>query len=77
MPNVKIAKKWMKMSVSSDQADIPAVVKVAYFMDTWSILWSFVRFYGHLVRGNLVYFSRFGIFTKKPGNHGPPQLLHR
>jgi hypothetical protein len=40
-----------------------------YFMDTWSILRSFVIVYGHSVyidSGNLVYFSPFfGIFTKK------------
>jgi hypothetical protein len=45
-----------------------------YFMDTWSILWSFVIFYGYLVylvRGNLVYFSRFGIlYQEKSGNIG-------
>jgi hypothetical protein len=42
------------------------------FMDTWSILRSFVIFYGHsvyIVSGNLVYFSRFGIlFQEKSGN---------
>jgi hypothetical protein len=47
---------------------------LVYFMDTWSILWSFVIFYGHfvyVVRGNLVYFSRFGIlYQEKSGNPG-------
>jgi hypothetical protein len=41
---------------------------LVYCMDTWSILLSFVIYYGRLVnvvRGNLVYFSRFGICTKK------------
>jgi hypothetical protein len=41
---------------------------LVYFMDSWSILRSFVIFYGHLVcivRGNLVYFCNFGIFSKK------------
>jgi hypothetical protein len=45
---------------------------MVYFSDTWSILRSFVVFYGHLVyvvRGNLVYFSRFGIlYEEKSGN---------
>jgi hypothetical protein len=37
-------------------------------MDTWSILRSFVIFYE---RGNLVYFSRFGIlYQEKSGNPG-------
>jgi hypothetical protein len=72
-----------------------------YLMDTWSILRSFVIFYGHLVlkmsvysmdtlsilrsfviyyltfgivRGNLEYFSRFGIlYDEKSGN---PDLNH-
>jgi hypothetical protein len=42
---------------------------MVYFMDTWSLLWSFVIFYGHLGRGNLVYFSGFGIlYQEKSGN---------
>jgi hypothetical protein len=47
---------------------------LVYFMDTWSILRSFVIFYGHLVhlaRGNLVYFFPVLVFcTKKSGNPG-------
>jgi hypothetical protein len=41
---------------------------LVYFMDTWSILWSFVIFYGHLVyvvRGNLEYFSPFWYFVPR------------
>jgi hypothetical protein len=48
-----------------------------YFMDTWSILQSFFIFYGHLVyvlRGNLVYFSRFGLLHQE--NSGNPDV-HR
>jgi hypothetical protein len=45
---------------------------LVYFMDTWSISQSLVIFYGHSVhiaRGNLVYFSRFGIlYEEKSGN---------
>jgi hypothetical protein len=41
---------------------------LVYFMDTWFILRSFLKFYGHLVYvvpGNLVYFSRFGILYQE------------
>jgi hypothetical protein len=44
---------------------------MVYFMDTWSILRSFVRFYGHLVQFVIIWyiFSRFGIlFQEKSGN---------
>jgi hypothetical protein len=57
---------------------------LVYFMDTWSILRSFVIFYGHLVHFtvfccilwifgivccNLAYFPRFGIlYQEKSGN---------
>jgi hypothetical protein len=52
---------------------------LVYFMDTWSILQSFVIFYGHLVyvvRGNLVYFARYGIlYQEKSGNSGAHQTF--
>jgi hypothetical protein len=40
---------------------------MAYFMDTWSILRSFVILYGHLVIvcGNLVYFFPFWYFVAR------------
>jgi hypothetical protein len=39
---------------------------MVYFMDTWSILRSFVIFYGHgIVRSNLVYFPVLVFCTKK------------
>jgi hypothetical protein len=41
---------------------------MVYFMDSWSILRSFVIFYRHLVyvvRGNLVYFSPVLVFCTK------------
>jgi hypothetical protein len=44
---------------------------LVYFMDTWSILRSFVIFLWTfcIVRGNLVYFSHFGIlYQEKSGN---------
>jgi hypothetical protein len=44
-----------------------------YFMDTWSILRSFVIFYGHLVWFMVIWyiFSRFGIlYREKSGNPG-------
>jgi hypothetical protein len=37
---------------------------VAYFMDTWSILWSFVTFYGHLV-WLVVYIFPFWYFVPR------------
>jgi hypothetical protein len=44
---------------------------LVYFMDTWSILQSFVIFYGHLVKYLEIWyiFPRFGIlFQEKYGN---------
>jgi hypothetical protein len=45
---------------------------LVYFMDTCSILWSFVMYMlwtFDILRGNLVYFSRFGIlYQEKSGN---------
>jgi hypothetical protein len=41
---------------------------LVYFMDTWSILRSFVIFYGHLIYvvcGNLVDFSPFWYFVPR------------
>jgi hypothetical protein len=47
-------------------------------MDTWSSFRSFVIVYGHLVcivRGNLVYFSRFGVlYQEKSGNPGSTKV---
>jgi hypothetical protein len=51
------------------------------FMDTWSILRSFVTFYGHLVQLVVIgyTFSRFGIlYQEKSGNpaHHPPLYFY-
>jgi hypothetical protein len=48
---------------------------LVYFMETWSILMSFVLLdiwtFG-IVRGNLVHFSHYGIlYQEKSGNPGP------
>jgi hypothetical protein len=44
---------------------------LVYFMDTWSILPSFVMFYGHLVYVIGYIFSSFGIlYEEKSGNPG-------
>jgi hypothetical protein len=51
-----------------------ALEDVGIFVDTWSILRSFVIFNGHfgIARGNLVYFSRFGIlYQEESGNPEP------
>jgi hypothetical protein len=45
--------------------------KMVYFTDTWSSLWSFVIFYGHLEKLLVIWYilSRFGILHKeKSGN---------
>jgi hypothetical protein len=47
---------------------------MVYFIDTWSILRSFIIFYGHLVQFVAIWyiFSGFGIFYKeKSGNPAP------
>jgi hypothetical protein len=44
---------------------------LVYFMDTWSIWWSFVIFYGHLVQFVVIWyiFPRFGIlYQEKSGD---------